>query len=214
MNRIVNLNTVISSTLKGLCIPSIDIKIDNNIINGDVAINCIIKYFKLEKFYLDRKPLVVDEHKYKLLEPYLNLYSKKNILYAKLTDELKEYLNELYIIDEIYNEFRKYNKNRFTNKEVVIYILDLIDKKELYKYEKYKSMKKDEAKKEIAKINKIFKILNALDFEIDEIGIRYKSVTFKHDSYEYNNISPCLCFSIYDINYYKRILDLLKKRTS
>ena len=31
-------------------------------------------------------------------------------------------------------------------------------------------------------------------------------------SYEYKNISPCLNFDIYDISYYKRVLNLLKKK--
>lgn len=43
------------------------------------------------------------------------------------------------------------------------------------------------------------------------LGIKEKSITFEVGLYEYENISPCLNFDIYDISFYKRVLNLLKK---
>ena len=45
----------------------------------------------------------------------------------------------------------------------------------------------------------------------NDLGIKEKSIIFEVGSYEYKNISPCLNFDIYDISYYKRVLNLLKK---
>ena len=45
----------------------------------------------------------------------------------------------------------------------------------------------------------------------NDLGIKEKSITFEVGSYEYENISSCLNFDIYDISYYKRVLNLLKK---
>lgn len=44
------------------------------------------------------------------------------------------------------------------------------------------------------------------------LGIKEKSITFEVDLYEYENISPCLNFDEYDISFYKRVLNILKKR--
>lgn len=46
----------------------------------------------------------------------------------------------------------------------------------------------------------------------NDLGIKEKSIIFEVGSYEYENISPCLNFDIYDISYYKRVLNLLKKK--
>lgn len=46
----------------------------------------------------------------------------------------------------------------------------------------------------------------------NDLGIKEKSITFEVGSYEYENISPCLNFHIYDISFYKRVLNLLKKK--
>ena len=45
----------------------------------------------------------------------------------------------------------------------------------------------------------------------NDLGIKEKSITFEVGLYEYKNISPCLNFDIYDISFYKRVLNLLKK---
>ena len=46
----------------------------------------------------------------------------------------------------------------------------------------------------------------------NDLGIKEKSITFEVGSYEYENISPCLNFDIYDISFYKRVLNLLNKK--
>ena len=46
----------------------------------------------------------------------------------------------------------------------------------------------------------------------NDLGIKEKSITFEVGSYEYENISPCLNFDEYDISFYKRVLNILKKR--
>lgn len=45
----------------------------------------------------------------------------------------------------------------------------------------------------------------------NDLGIKEKSITFEVGSYEYENISPCLNFDEYDISFYKRVLNILKK---
>jgi hypothetical protein len=60
--------------------------------------------------------------------------------------------------------------------------------------------------------SEIFNILDKVEFEINDLGIKEKSITFEVGSYEYENISPCLNFDIYDISFYKRVLNLLKKK--
>ncbi len=45
----------------------------------------------------------------------------------------------------------------------------------------------------------------------NDLGIKEKSIIFEVGSYEYENISPCLNFDEYDISFYKRVLNLLKK---
>ena len=46
----------------------------------------------------------------------------------------------------------------------------------------------------------------------NDLGIKEKSITFEVGSYEYENISPCLNFVIYDISFYKRVLNLFNKK--
>lgn len=75
----------------------------------------------------------------------------------------------------------------------------------------YLNYTKEQCKKEIKTLTKIFNILDKVEFEINDLGIKEKSITFEVGSYEYENISPCLNFDIYDISYYKRVLNLLKK---
>ena len=76
----------------------------------------------------------------------------------------------------------------------------------------YLNYTKEQCKKEIKTLTEIFNILDKVDLEINDIGIKEKSITFEVGSYEYENISPCLNFDIYDISFYKRVLNLLKKK--
>lgn len=61
------------------------------------------------------------------------------------------------------------------------------------------------------KIDKLLYDLLKSEFEINDLGIKEKSITFFVGSYEYENISPCLNFDVYDISFYKRVLNLLRK---
>lgn len=76
----------------------------------------------------------------------------------------------------------------------------------------YLNYTKEQCKKEIKTLTEIFNILDKVEFEINDLGIKEKSITFEVGSYEYENISPCLNFDIYDISFYKRVLNLLKKK--
>lgn len=170
---------------------------------------CIIKYFNVESDYPKFKNYQVNQDTYNSLIPTFKNYEDKNLLNVKLTNELKNKLNN-FSQDEIYDYLRKCMANYLTNKEVIRYIKDLIDKKDLYHYEKYSNMSKKEKAKEINNIIKIFEILDTLSFQTNELGILYKHIIFDIDSDEYKNLSPALYFDIYDISYYKRILERLK----
>ena len=76
----------------------------------------------------------------------------------------------------------------------------------------YLNYTKEQCKKEIKTLTEIFNILDKVEFEINDLGIKEKSITFEVGSYEYENTSPCLNFDIYDISFYKRVLNLLKKK--
>lgn len=170
---------------------------------------CIIKYFNIEDDYPKLKSYQVNQDTYNSLIPIFKSYENKTKVNVKLTNELKKKLND-FSQDEIYDYLRKCMANYLTNKEVIRYIKEIIDKKNLYHYEKYSNMSKEEKAKEINNISKIFEILDTLPFQTNEIGILYKHIIFDIDSDEYKNLSPSLYFDIYDISYYKRVLERLK----
>ena len=124
--------------------------------------------------------------------------------------DLKEYLNTL-DSKKIHLELKKYYQNRLTNIEVIKYIKKLIDDQDLYNYDRYLNYTKEQCEKGIKTLTEIFNILDKVEFEINDLGIKEKSITFEVGSYEYENISPCLNFDEYDISFYKRVLNLLKK---
>lgn len=188
-------------------------KYDGTVINTDTStlIKCVVSYFNLDNFYPEVKDLKLDKTLYDSLKSEFDLYKKDNIVNAVLNDNLKEYLNAL-DSKQIHLELKKYYQNRLTNIEVIKYIKKLIDDKDLYIYDRYLNYTKDQCKKEVKTLTEIFNILDKVSFEINDIGIKEKSITFEVGSYEYENISPCLNFDIYDISYYTRVLNLLKKR--
>ena len=61
------------------------------------------------------------------------------------------------------------------------------------------------------KIDKLLYDSLKSEFEINDLGIKEKSITFFVGSYEYENIRPCLNFDVYDISFYKIVLNLLRK---
>ena len=198
----------------GIVSESVSVKeYDGIIINVDAGmlIKCVASYFNLDNFYPEVKDLKLDKTLYDSLRNEFEQYKKDNVVNAKLDNNLKEHLN---ILDskQIHLELKKYYQNRLTNIEVIKYIKKLIDDKDLYDYDMYLNYPKEQCKKEIKTLTEIFNILDKVEFEINDLGIKEKSITFEVGSYEYENISPCLNFDIYDISFYKRVLNLLKKK--
>lgn len=192
----------------------INVKFSNEEIinaNANSLIKCVASYFNLDNFYPEVKDLKLDKTLYDSLKNEFELYKKDNVVNAKLDNNLKERLNTL-DSKQIHLELKKYYQNRLTNIEVIKYIKKLIDDKDLYDYDMYLNYTKEQCKKEIKTLTEIFNILDKVEFEINDLGIKEKSITFEVGSYEYENISPCLNFDIYDISFYKRVLNLLKKK--
>ena len=191
----------------------INVKFSNEEIinaNANSLIKCVASYFNLDNFYPEVKDLKLDKTLYDSLKNEFELYKKDNVVNAKLDNNLKEYLNTL-DSKKIHLELKKYYQNRLTNIEVIKYIKKLIDDKDLYDYDMYLNYTKEQCKKEIKTLTEIFNILDKVEFEINDLGIKEKSITFEVGSYEYENISPCLNFDEYDISFYKRVLNILKK---
>lgn len=191
----------------------INVKFSNEeIINANASslIKCVASYFNLDNFYPEVKDLKLDKALYDSLKNDFDLYKKDNVVNAELDNNLKEYLNTL-DSKKIHLELKKYYQNRLTNIEVIKYIKKLIDDQDLYNYDRYLNYTKEQCEKGIKTLTEIFNILDKVEFEINDLGIKEKSITFEVGSYEYENISPCLNFDIYDISFYKRVLNLLKK---
>lgn len=191
----------------------INVKFSNEeIINANASslIKCVASYFNLDNFYPEVKDLKLDKALYDSLKNDFDLYKKDNVLNAELDNNLKEYLNTL-DSKKIHLELKKYYQNRLTNIEVIKYIKKLIDDQDLYNYDRYLNYTKEQCEKGIKTLTEIFNILDKVEFEINDLGIKEKSITFEVGSYEYENISPCLNFDEYDISFYKRVLNLLKK---
>lgn len=191
----------------------INVKFSNEeIINANASslIKCVASYFNLDNFYPEVKDLKLDKALYDSLKNDFDLYKKDNVVNAELDNNLKEYLNTL-DSKKIHLELKNYYQNRLTNIEVIKYIKKLIDDQDLYNYDRYLNYTKEQCEKGIKTLTEIFNILDKVEFEINDLGIKEKSITFEVGSYEYENISPCLNFGEYDISFYKRVLNLLKK---
>lgn len=118
---------------------------------------------------------------------------------------MKNYILMQYFIQNILNGANYYNgviNVKFGNDEIInIYANMLIKCVASYFdldnfYPKVKDLKLDKA------------LYDSLRKDLD---IKEKSIIFEVGSYEYENISHCLNFDIYDISFYKRVLNLLKK---
>ena len=192
----------------------INVKFSNEEIinaNANSLIKCVASYFNLDNFYPEVKDLKLDKALYDSLKNDFDLYKKDNVVNTELDNNLKEYLNTL-DSKKIHLELKKYYQNRLTNIEVIKYIKKLIDDQDLYNYDRYLNYTKEQCEKGIKTLTEIFNILDKVKFEINDLGIKEKSITFEVGSYEYENISPCLNFDEYDISFYKRVLNILKKR--
>jgi hypothetical protein len=191
----------------------INVKFSNEEIinaNANSLIKCVASYFNLDNFYPEVKDLKLDKALYDSLKNDFDLYKKDNVVKTELDNNLKEYLNTL-DSKKIHLELKKYYQNRLTNIEVIKYIKKLIDDQDLYNYDRYLNYTKEQCEKGIKTLTEIFNILDKVEFEINDLGIKEKSITFEVGSYEYENISPCLNFDEYDISFYKRVLNILKK---
>ena len=211
-----SIETVIRYITTGLGIvsESVSIKEYDGIIinvNAGMLIKCVASYFNLDNFYPEVKDLKLDKALYDSLKNDFDLYKKDNVVNTELDNNLKEYLNTL-DSKKIHLELKKYYQNRLTNIEVIKYIKKLIDDQDLYNYDRYLNYTKEQCEKGIKTLTEIFNILDKVKFEINDLGIKEKSITFEVGSYEYENISPCLNFDEYDISFYKRVLNILKKR--
>ena len=118
---------------------------------------------------------------------------------------MKNYILLQYFIQNILNRANYYNEMinvKLGNDELInIYANMLIKCVASYFdidnfYPKVKDLKLDKA------------LYDSLRKDLD---IKEKSIIFEVGSYEYENISHCLNFDIYDISFYKRVLNLLKK---
>ena len=186
---------------------------DNNIKKCDAEklTKCIAKYFDILDSYPKLKNIELDKNIYNSLLKDLDNYKKENIVNIKLDDELKEKLN-LCNKEELNSEYNKYYQNLLTNKEVIRYIKELIDKKDYYFYNKYNSYSKEQCEEEIKVLKHLFKLLENIEFKENDLGIKEKYISFEPGSYEYENITPFICFDIYDINHYKKVLALLEDK--
>ena len=183
----------------------INVKFSNEEIinaNANSLIKCVASYFNLDNFYPEVKDLKLDKALYDSLKNDFDLYKKDNVVNTELDNNLKEYLNTL-DSKKIHLELKKYYQNRLTNIEVIKYIKKLIDDQDLYNYDRYLNYTKEQCEKGIKTLTEIFNILDKVEFEINDLGIKEKSITFEVGSYEYENISPCLNFDEYDISFYK-----------
>ena len=118
---------------------------------------------------------------------------------------MKNYILLQYFIQNILNRANYYNEMinvKLGNDEIInIYANMLIKCVASYFdldnfYPKVKDLKLDKA------------LYDSLRKDLD---IKEKTIIFEVGSYEYENISHCLNFDIYDISFYKRVLNLLKK---
>lgn len=172
---------------------------------------CIASYFNILDDYPSLQNIEIDKQLYKSLLNDFEKYKKNNYVNVKLDNELKEKLDS-FDKEELNSEYKKYFQNLLTNKEVLRYIKEMIDKKDYYFYEQYNNYTKEQCEEEINILRHIFKVLKNVEYRENVLGIKEKHISFEPGSYEYENITPFICFDEYDINHYKRVLDLLENK--
>lgn len=200
----------INSVLNGNYIEK-EVYIDGQKIGSKEFAKYIVNYFNIMKYYPEFSNSIIDQNEYKKIIHVFKNYEKNNLVNVPLTEELKRKLSKC-DSKEIYNKLQKVMQNRLTNTEVIKYIKELIDKKNLYIYDRYYGYSKIESKKEIERLDKVFEILKSVPYKKNEMGIDYKSIYFKPGSYEYETFCPSLNLDIYDISYYKRVYKILKDK--
>lgn len=171
----------------------------------------IISYFRLADSYTNLAEIEYDTTLGDILNDSLEEYKKYNYVNVKLNDSLKKTLDG-YDKTKLLCEYNKYYQNLLTNKEVILYIKEIIDKKDYYNYDMYNRYSKEQCKEEIKILTHLFNVLEDVPFKIGNLGIKEKYISFAPGSYEYENISPFIHFDVYDINHYKRVLKLLEEK--
>ena len=172
---------------------------------------CIASYFHILEHYPELQNVELDTNIYNSLRKDLEKYQKNHFTNTILDDKLKEKL-DLCNKEELNFEFQKYFQNLLTNKEVLRYIKEMIDKKDYYFYDKYANYSKEQCEEEIKTLKHLFRLLENIEFIENPLGIQEKYISFEPGSYEYENITPFICFDIYDLNHYKKILKFLENK--
>lgn len=181
--------------------------------DAEILAKCIVEFFNLSDDFPNLKNIDCDKNIYDILKNDLKEYKKNNYVKVKLNNKLKTLLDNLNK-EDLLKEYNKYYQNLLTNKEVVIYIKEIIDAKDYYDYDKYETYTKKQCEEEIKTLKHIFEILNGVSYQVNSLGIKEKYVSFKPGSYEYEHITPFICFDVYDINHYERVLKLLENKNS
>lgn len=132
------------------------------------------------------------------------------MVYIWCEENMRKYILMQYFIQNILNGANYYNEMiniKLSNDEIIN-----IDANMLIKYvSSYFNLDNFCHEIKDLKIDKLLYDSLKSEFEINDLGIKEKSITFEVGSYEYENISPCLNFDVYDISFYKRVLNLSKK---
>ena len=131
MEKIYDLNNYIQNVTTGGFTGTgiISFTKENKIIQCDSKklTKCIATYFNILDNYPNLKNTKLDNNLYNSLLEDLENYKKNNLVNIELDNNLKEKLN-LCNKQELNLEFNKYMQNSLTNKGVIKYIKELIDK--------------------------------------------------------------------------------------
>lgn len=132
------------------------------------------------------------------------------MVYIWCEENMKKYILMQYFIQNILNGANYYNEMiniKLSNDEIINIDANMLIKcvSSYFNLDNFYPEIKD------LKIDKLLYDSLKSEFEINDLGIKEKSITFFVGSYEYENISPCLNFDVYDISFYKRVLSLLRK---
>lgn len=123
------------------------------------------------------------------------------MVYIWCEENMKKYILMQYFIQNILNGANYYNEMiniKLSNDEIINIDANMLIKcvSSYFNLDNFYPEIKD------LKIDKLLYDSLKSEFEINNLGIKEKSITFEVGSYEYENISPCLNFDVYDISFY------------